>query len=97
MPPAGGDARIYAEAFSVPRAEEIERVLRHFVKFNFAQIGQPDLDAPWLAIERHAQLARALELPNYIAGVGFSTITHGNAGGYGLHKWQAVSKVDEGS
>jgi hypothetical protein len=61
--PAGGDAQKLCAAFSSSNVAEVERILR---KSSF------DEDGYVFAFERHADLARALGLPSFAVGAGYT-------------------------
>jgi hypothetical protein len=66
--PAGGDAQKLCAAFDSSNVTEVERILR---KSSF------DQDGYVFAIERHTELARALGLPPFAVGGGFSYVSDG--------------------
>lgn len=63
--PRGGDARALCDAFGSSNYAEVERVLR---------TTSLDEDGYTFAVERHDELAQALELPSYGVGTGFNYI-----------------------
>ena len=66
--PAGGDAQKLCTAFGSPNVTEVERILR---KSAF------DEDGYAFAVERHTELARALGLPGFAVGGGYSYVSDG--------------------
>ena len=66
--PAGGDAQKLCAAFGASNVADVERILR---KSSFDEGGYV------FAIERHAELARALGLPPFAVGGGFSYVSDG--------------------
>ena len=66
--PAGGDAQKLCAAFVSSNVADVERVLR---KSSFEEDGYT------FAIERHTELARALGLPSFAVGGGFSYVSDG--------------------
>jgi hypothetical protein len=66
--PAGGDAQKLCTAFGSSKVADVERILR---KSSF------DEDGYAFAIERHTELARALGLPSFAVGGGFSYVSDG--------------------
>ncbi len=61
--PAGGDAEKLCAAFGAPNVADVERILRE--------------DGYAFAIERHTELARALGLPSFTVGGGFTYVSDG--------------------
>lgn len=66
--PAGGDAQKLCGAFGTSAVAEVESVLR---KSSF------DEDGYTFAVERHADLARALGIPSFGVGAGFGYVSEG--------------------
>jgi hypothetical protein len=66
--PTGGDAQKLCRAFGASAVAEVERVLR---KSSF------DEDGYTFAVERHADLARALGIPSFGVGAGFGYVSKG--------------------
>ena len=66
--PAGGDARQLCRAFGTGEVAEVERILR---KSAF------DEDGYAFAVERHADLARALAIPSFAVGTGYRYVAEG--------------------
>ena len=66
--PAGCDAQKLCAAFGASNVADVERILR---KSSF------DEDGYAFAVERHAELARALGLPSFAVGGGFSYVSDG--------------------
>lgn len=67
-PPAGGDAQTLCRAFGVDSVMDVDRIL-HTSTF--------DDDGYAFAVERHADLARALGIPEFVAGGGFRYASEG--------------------
>lgn len=67
-PPKGGDAGKLCRAFGVNAVMDVDRIL-HTSTF--------EDDGYAFAFERHADLARALGLPSFVAGGGFRGISEG--------------------
>jgi hypothetical protein len=66
--PAGGDARKLCTAFGASCVAEVERILR---RSSF------DEDGYAFAVERHADLARALGIPSFSVGAGYRYVAEG--------------------
>lgn len=66
--PAGGDAQKLCTAFGAGDVAEVERVLR---KSSFDEGGYT------FAVERHADLTRALSIPSFGVGAGFRHVAEG--------------------
>jgi hypothetical protein len=66
--PRGGNAKALCEAFGSINHEQVERVLRK---------SSLDEDGYTFAVERHDELAQALDLPSYGVGAGFNYIEEG--------------------
>jgi hypothetical protein len=66
--PRGGNARALCDAFGSSNYAEVERVLRKT---------SLDDDGYTFAVERHDELARALNLPSFGVGAGFNYIEEG--------------------
>lgn len=67
--PTGGDAHKLCTAFGVSSVAEVENILR---KSSFDEGGYT------FAVERHADLARSLGIPDFAVGAGFSSISDGD-------------------
>lgn len=66
--PAGGDAQKLCSAFGTASVAEVESILR---KSSFDEGGYT------FAVERHTDLARALGIPSFGVGAGFSYVSDG--------------------
>ena len=66
--PAGGDAHALCAAFGRSNEEEVGKILRK------STLDEDDEEAYTFAIERHSDLVRALGLPEFAVGGGFSYI-----------------------
>jgi len=66
--PAGGDARKLCDAFGATSVAEVESILR---KSSFGKGGYT------FAVERHADLVRALGLSVFGIGAGYRSVSHG--------------------
>jgi hypothetical protein len=78
--PAGGDARKLCSAFGANDVAEVERVLRK---------SSLDEDGYAFAVERHADLVRALGIPTFGVGTGYHYVTEGELP-EGLHEGDLI-------
>ena len=81
--PIGGDAHKLCAAFGATNVTEVERILRS---------GSSDDEGYIFAIERHADLARALEMPQFGVGGSYGSISAGELS-EGLDKNELIKVV----
>jgi hypothetical protein len=80
-PPSGGNAKLLCKLFHWPEREErVEQLLR-------ADLLEGELPGVAGELERHAALAAELQMPRFVAGLGYSAI----AGGYVPEEFQGVT------
>lgn len=81
--PAGGDAQKLCTAFGSSAVAEVERILRDSGGYTFA-------------VERHADLARALGIPSFGVGAGYGYVSGGELP-EGLHEADIVRVGEAGA
>jgi len=75
VPPEGGDAQVLCDALGVPAARDTVHEILHYDRYAAANDGARRY--AW-EVERHADLARALGLPLWAVGFGYTYLASGD-------------------